>query len=537
MIANRVDEHPELDVLTFVSIEPSGDYREEIRTYRELWKEGQRIARALKKVGMRKSDRFALLLQNHPEFVDAMVASSIIGTVFVPIDPRKRHDELAHMLRFAECRGVICADYSLEHLLEVAPSLPDLKWVWIIGSNRSARNAPKLEGVQIAGLNAVLDETGDEMPVAIADPDSVMQMLYTSGTTGRPKAMEAPYSRYHHSVSLGEALGFKPKDRPYTGLSLSHANAQMITLGNALFMGLRAVISRKFTKAHLWDICRRYNCTSFNLLGGMTTAIYSDPRKPNDADHPVRFVLSAGMPAAIWEDFRKRFGVQIFEFYAAAEGGLTLNPPGAGPVGSVGKPTPNLTVKVVDENDQECLPNRKGHIVFRNADGTSPRVSYYKDPKASQEKTAGGWLRMGDIGHIDKEGWVYFDYRAGSGIRRNGEFIDVASVEKAIAEHPDVNDVFVYGVKAKNGVAGEKDIVAAVVPISQESFSAAHLFAYCGRALAVNYVPAYIQIMAAIPKTASEKPQERFCLEEFYARPEQVFEEQEFRGELKWKHK
>ena len=134
-----------------------------------------------------------------------------------------------------------------------------------------------------------------------------MQMLYTSGTTGDPKAILSPYARFGFVASLGEVLGLNASDRPYTGLSLTHANAQLITLGATLFMGLRGVISRKFTKSRLWDITRHYGCTMFNLLGGMTTAIYSEPEKPNDADNPVRYVLSAGMPAAIWDKFQKRF--------------------------------------------------------------------------------------------------------------------------------------------------------------------------------------------------------------------------------------
>ena len=135
---------------------------------------------------------------------------------------------------------------------------------------------------------------------------------------------------------MGELFGLRPGDRPYTGLSLTHANAQIITLGMGLYMGLRMVISRKFSKSQLWNITRHYGCTSFNLLGGMTTAIYSEAERDDDADNPVRFVLSAGMPANLWDSFQQRFDIQIFEFYGAAEGGITINPPGVGPKGSIG---------------------------------------------------------------------------------------------------------------------------------------------------------------------------------------------------------
>ena len=145
----------------------------------------------------------------------------------------------------------------------------------------------------------------------------------------------APHARFGSIAALGPVIGLTPEDRPYTGLSLTHANAQLITLGNVLSMGLRGVISLKFTKSRLWDICRHYGCTMFNLLGGMTAAVYADPRLDNDTDNPVRLVISAGMPAAIWEDFERRFDLQLFEVYGAAEGGLFWND-GSGPAGSFG---------------------------------------------------------------------------------------------------------------------------------------------------------------------------------------------------------
>ena len=106
-----------------------------------------------------------------------------------------------------------------------------------------------------------------------------------------------------------------------------------MTLGPSLGMGLRGVFSRRFTKSRLWDVCRLHGCTTFSLLGGMATAVYSEPARADDGDNPVRFVVSAGMPAAIWESFEGRFGVSVFEWYGAVEGGLAYKPIGEGPVG------------------------------------------------------------------------------------------------------------------------------------------------------------------------------------------------------------
>ncbi|MDA0822925.1 MAG: AMP-binding protein [Proteobacteria bacterium] len=516
-----MQQWPDRDVLTFVTVNGTGGFDEEQRTYTQLWQNGQRIAAALDGEGMQLGEAFGLITLNHPEFVDVMVGSSIAGTVFVPIDPRTKGKKLAFMLEHAGCRGVVIGDYALAQLIDVLNDCPSLQWIWVLGDAGSAATS----SLRVTSVAEILARSASDIAVRVNDPEVPMQMLYTSGTTGDPKAILSPYSRFGTVASLGETLGLRSDDRPYTGLSLTHANAQLITLGTVLFMGLRGVFSRKFTKSRLWEITRCYQCTMFNLLGGMTTAIYSEPHKSDDADNPVRYVLSAGMPAALWEKFATRYGIEVFEFYGAAEGGLTINPPGSAPVGSIGKTPLTAEGRIVDEHDNECTPGEPGEIVFRNADGTCPVVSYFKNIEASQQKTAEGWLRMGDIGYRDENGCYYFLYRKGGGIRRNGDFINPAFVEKELAEHPAIDDVFVYGVPSSNGVPGEKDVVAAIVPARDIEFDPAVIFAACRTHLESGFVPSYLQVVAEIPKTASEKPQERFLLEAFDVGASNVFTE------------
>lgn len=512
IIANRVETQPDLDVVTFVHIDERGEICGETRTYRQLWESGQRIAGALDAAGVKQGQAFAIVMQNHPEFVEAMIGASITDTVFVPIDPRTRGQKLAFMLDFPDCVGAIVADYALADFEAVRSSLGKLKWVWVL---KTGEGTGKSSGPNDRMLDDILSGPVPQIEIRATDPDAPMQMLFTSGTTGDPKAILAPHRRFGEAAMIGYVLGLQPSDRPYMGLSLTHANAQLVTLASSIKMGLRGVISRKFTKSRLWDITRAYGCTVFNLLGGMTTAIYSEPRKPNDADNPVRYVISAGMPAAIWEDFRKRFNVEIFEFYGAAEGGLCINPPGVGPVGSVGKPPPTMELKIFDEQGNECPPGVAGEICFHPTDGTDAKVRYFKNEKASQEKAAGGWLRMGDIGHVDENGWLFFHYRKGGGLRRNGDFINPGFVEKAIAECDGVNDVFVYGIPAASGAPGEVDVVAAIVPADAETFDPEAVYRECREKLEANSVPSYLQIVDEIPKTASEKPQERFLRDMF----------------------
>lgn len=520
LIANRAESQPDLDVLTF---EHPG-CADEVRTYRQLWDNGRRIAAALNKGRVGQGGHFALLMQNHPEFVDAMVGASISGAVFVPIDPRTRGEKLVYMLRHSGCRGVICADYVLDQLEAIRDRLPELEWIWVLDSGAAtARPLDQYAGVQ--RLDGILASPVPEVEIVSNDPAGAMEIMYTSGTTGDPKGVVIRHARFAAVGNWYGLLGYAQDDRPYTGLSLTHGNAQLVTLSCTLKLGMRAVISRRFSKSRLWDVARKHGCTTFTLLGGMTTAIYSEPERPNDRDNPVRFVISAGMPAAIWKAFERRFGVEILEFYAAVEGGLTLKPVGEGPIGSVGKPPATLNMRIVDEYGQDVETGQRGEIIFRPADGAAPVVDYLHNPEASTAKTRAGWLRMGDIGHVDEDGWLFFDFRMGGAIRHNGDFVNPAAIEKVLAESPMVSDVFIYGIDAASGAPGEKDVVAAIVPEPGVEFDPQALFRLCREQLESSSVPSYLQVVDEIPKTVSEKPQERFLKEAFKAPGAGIHEE------------
>lgn len=499
-----------------LTLEGAGVRPDEIRTYGTLWQSGQNLARALLALGIKPGERFGVLMANHVEFADIMIAAVITGTVFVPIDPRTKADKLAFMLKLPDCVGVIAADYALPNLQPVRSQLPSLRWV--VGLETDEGEVPLDAYPDIVAYAGMLQSSSVDLPIGAVDPEGPMQLIFTSGTTGDPKGIVMTHRRFCDTSMVALHLaGHSSDDRLYTGLSLTHANAQVITFGPALTAGLHTVMSRRFTKSRLWDITRKYQCTTFNLLGGMSTAIYAEPPRPDDADNPVRYVISAGMPAAIWEKFERRFGVKVMEFYGAAEGGLTAKPIGEGPIGSIGKPSPKYKYRIVDEDGRDVPRGTPGELLMRAADDTPFKVEYFGNPQASAKKCKGGWLHMGDIVREDEHGWLFFEHRIGGGIRRNGEFVNPGFVEKVIAESGMVEDVFVYGIGAASGAPGEKDVVAAVVPKKNAPFRAKELFLLCRASLEPNVVPTYLQVVDQIPKTASEKPQERFLIEAFEA--------------------
>lgn len=521
LIRARADQQPELDVLTFEHLSLDGGATpDEVRTYADLAENANRLAAGLIARGMAKGDRFALMARNHPEFVEAMIAASITATVCVPVDPRTKGDKLAFMLANAGCSGVVCSDSALEQVAVARERTGGIDWVLSIETGEAdavpidSLSTTAAKGVE--PIAAVLGTPAPTVDVRLELASDPLQIIYTSGTTGDPKGVVFTNDRFGIFAMTGLLFGYTETDRPYTGLSLTHGNAQAVTLASSLAMGLRAVFSRRFTKSKLWDVCRAHGCTTFSLLGGMATAVYSEPPKRNDADNPVRFVVSAGMPAAIWEDFERRFDLQILEWYGAVEGGLAIKPIGEGPTGSFGKPIPGLEMLVLDEDDQECPTGVVGEICSRPAGGDA-EVQYHDNAEASEAKTRGGWLRSGDMGHTDADGWFFFDYRKGGGIRHNGDFVNPGFVEKVLAEHPHVSDVFVYGVEAASGAPGESDVVAAIVVTDGVELDAESVFGHCREGLESNFVPSYLHVVEEIPKTASEKPQERFLLDAFPA--------------------
>lgn len=199
LVAHKVEMSPNLDVLTFEGAGVRGD---EVRTYRDLWENGNRLAGGLIDRGMMPGDRFALFMKNHPEFVDAMVAASISRCVFVPIDPRTRGTKLAYMLNHSGCRGVIAADYTLGQIEGVRADLAGLEWIWVLDSDEALEDNVKHKP-GISHLAAILNEPFVEIGSRHPSPKDPFEITYTSGTTGDPKGVVRSNESYIDATAFG----------------------------------------------------------------------------------------------------------------------------------------------------------------------------------------------------------------------------------------------------------------------------------------------------------------------------------------------
>lgn len=513
----KCEKMPDFKVVTF----ENGEYPDEPLNYSNLFENTCKVAKWLKSQGIGKGDSFSLVMRNHPEFLYCLGAASILGAIVIPIDPRSKGSKLSYQIKDSSSKGIVFTD---EFRPEVEKSLSELPGVKVFGVVYKPGFDSDITS-KYPNLNEIID--GPAVPPIDGrntDIKAPFEIIYTSGTTGDPKGVIIKGNRMPMFKLLAQFVwGYTEADKLYTGLSLTHGNAQAVTLSPSLMLNVPSVISRKFTKSRLWDICRNHGCTTFSLLGGMMMGIYSEPRQADDADNPVKKVISAGTPRAIWEDFEKRFDVKIHEWYAAVEGGFAHNPPGAGPVGSFGKTLEGvMEMKVVREDETECDPGEIGELIFSPKDGKA-EVEYVGKKEASEAKTRGGILRSGDMCHRDENGWHFFDFRKGGGLRRHGDFIQPEYVEKVLADMDEVSDVCVYGIPSETGAPGESDIVAAVVPAPGKAIDAPSIFKKLKGSLDNNSIPSYLQVVIEIPKSASEKNLDRLLRDEFRKDAENVF--------------
>jgi len=229
--------------------------------------------------------------------------------------------------------------------------------------------------------------------------------------------------------------------------------------------------------------------------------LMKQPRKPDDADNKVRFILSAGCPADMWEDFEKRFGLSIYEGYGAVDGGgVLLVNFGTAPVGSMGKPL-GAKCRIVDADGNDVPPRVNGELICYVGQRKGS-VEYYRNAEATSEKVKDGWLHTGDLVYADEKGFIYFVGRNTESMRVKGENVSAYEVEQAILQHPDILECAVYAVPSE---LAEDDIMVTFVPLEGKEVDPSGLPAFLADKLAKFAVPRYYRVVDELPKTETHR--------------------------------
>lgn len=470
---------------------PMIEFEGTLYSYARVREAANQVANSLVDLGVEKGSNVAVMLPNSPEYLFAWFGAATIGAPVIPVNTALKGEGLAHILNHSESRSLIVHSDYWSNVEAIKPSLPALKEVISMGGT--------IEG-QVGSLEDFLANAATDSPGVEVTPTDLMMVMYSSGTTGLPKGVVMPQAQVMGGSLLLNFAGVRPDDVLYTCLPLFHANAAIISVWGAIGYGTRLVLGRRFSASRFWDEIRQSGATEFNALGAMIPILWKQEPRPDDADNPVRIVLSAACPKDIWRPFEERFGVQIVEFYGTVEGGLTMAGPDA-PIGSIGKPLPINEMKIVDENDNELGPGEVGELIAKPV-GAGSLVNYYKDKQATEEKTRGGWLRTGDYAYKDENGFLYFVDRKKDVIRRRGENISSYEVEQIVNEHPSVLESAAYAIKSD---VGEDDVAVAIVLKEGAEFDPESIIRHCIDNMAYFQVPRYLRVVDGFEKTGTHR--------------------------------
>ena len=483
--------------------DPFLEYGAHTYSFNDMNRRANRVARRLRAAGLRAGDGVALMLSNHPRFLDAFFAIQKIGAYAVPVNTALALDGLAYILEHSEVRAVVCDHETAPRVLQVRPSIPRIEHVWV-----NADEAPPGFDLPETRARSRTSRRGPSRTARTSgtrpDPDAPSLLLYTSGTTGLPKAVVSLYGNQRvKSIGLLANLLYRKHDKLYTCLPLCHANALMLTIMQALWVGIPVHLARRFSASRFWRELADCGATQFNTVGSMIPILLKTSPSEHDRAHKVRRVVSAACPKDAWVPFEKRFGVELWEGYGAVDGGgVTIFNAGTAPIGSLGRPARPVRWKLVDASGAEAAPGRAGELWVYVGTKRESSVPYWKNDKATSEKVVDGWLRTGDVMQADARGFLYFVGRNTDSMRRRGENVSAYEVEKIVDAHPDVLESAAFGVPSP---LGEQDIMVAVVPVAGRVIDARELAAFLRERLPKYAVPSYLEVVGELPKTGTHR--------------------------------
>lgn len=473
-------------------------------SYIQLREAARGFAAALQARGVMPGDRVFVFMGNTAEYVPLWMGLMLAGAVIVAGNIYLTAPEVAYQLEHCQPALALVEPAHEALIREVCADLvqaPDIVPV--------ARGSLGPEG-----LRGVWAETCTNYHAPPQCSDDLAQILYTSGTSARPKGVMLTQANLLWCGQAGAAnSGLSRADRVFNNKPLFHANCQETVL-SCLTAGATAVIGERYSATRYLRQLIEHRITICSLSGMLCRTLLNQPPTPFDTAHQVRYAgYAINISEAEIAAFIARFRIPLRNGYGQSETMLyiTLQPhasPSSYP--SIGRATPDREVFVVDDDNRPVAVGAVGEIVVRGRPGRTLTLGYYRDPDATQAVFEGGWLHTGDLGYQDAKGNFFFFGRKKEVIKRAGENISAAEVEEALMGHPAVRDVAVVGIPDP---VRDQSVKAFIVLHDQQQADAAAIKAFCAERLAYFKVPEHVQFMEELPRNASGKVQKRALLD------------------------
>ncbi|MEV6659693.1 long-chain-fatty-acid--CoA ligase [Nocardia fluminea] len=463
-----------------------------VRTKDEVWNYG-RLAKAvagfggaLTAAGIAKGDRVLLVAPSVPEFVVAYYGAHLRGAIVITMNTMATATEISYVLKDSTASLVIAWSKQTSAAEQAARELGLPFWSLRPGAEPQASHSPT-------------------EPVDLA-PSDIAVLLYTSGTTGKPKGVQLTVGNVAAaSATVVDHLGFTAADRFGTALPLFHVYGQVAVMNTALRAGASLSLLSPFEPRRMLEMLRADALTAMAGVPTMWNAMLGVAGDFGPADCVgLRFACSGGasLPAEVIREFRARFGCEILEGYGLTEssGIATYNPMDHTPrIGSVGLPLPGIEIEV---RDLAGLRLDEGEIGELYLSGASMTTGYWNKPDASSADLPGGWLKTGDLGRIDADGYVYIIDRAKDMIIRGGYNVYPREVEEVLYEHPGIVEAAVIGVPdARYG----EEVAAVITPAPGAQLDPVQLRSWAKQQLSAYKVPHLFAFVDELPKGATGK--------------------------------
>jgi crotonobetaine/carnitine-CoA ligase len=498
LLEEQLSERPDAQLLVF---EDRHGERETL-TCCELGDAVARLAAGLRGIGVGRDTKVVVHLRNCPELVVAFAAIARLGGVVVPNIVTNRVPETEHVVAFSDAEVVLTSAAHAPLFEEVLPRTPAVRAV--VMTSRDGDPAGTHAYDDLAACEPLRDWP------AVGSED-VAEMIFTSGTTALPKAVMLTHANllWAGERSVRDFL-LRPDDRILTALPLFHGNAQALALLPALTAGACLVLLEEYRATRFWDQVREHRATLTGLVAMLVRTLMAQPPRPGERDHALRVVNYAiNVPDAEKDAFEERFGVTLSNGYGLTEAMLVVSHapvhrPKRWP--SVGLPSGDRRVRVVDDAGAEVPAGEVGEIAVHGVPGRTLMKGYYKDPEATAEAIRDGWLHTGDQGWVDELGYLYFFDRRKDVIKRAGENVSAMEVETVLLEHP---EIALAAVIAVPDPVRDEAVKALLVRRDGSTLDGAAVRSFCAERLAPFKVPTIVEFRDALPLTSVGKVEKR----------------------------